>query len=531
LKRWAVRPRSPTRRPSIASAALFSLAFALGAQAQSPRTRTLDIAEYRVEGADHLEQVEVETALNPFLGPGRTLDDIERARVALEKAYSDKGYQTVTVAIPPQTVRGGVVTLKVTEGKVGRLRVRGARYFLPSEVRRLAPSVGEGSLPNFNDIVHDVYLLNQLPDRRVTPALRPGTEPGSIDVDLNVQDQLPLHGLIGFDNRASAYTTPTRLNGVLHYDNLWQQGHSLTLALQIAPRRPQDATVFSAAYLARFPDVPWLSFSANGVLQNSDVSTLGSIAVQGRGRIFGGRANFTLPSTERFFHTLSAGVDYKRFGKELLADPNAAPITYWPVTTLYSAAYSGDSAQTAGTLSLVGNLRGLSSAPAQFDAKRYLASGDFTYLRADLGHTRELGAGFVLFARVQTQLATGPLVPSEQLTAGGAESVRGYLEAQAAGDSGVIGTVEARTPDFGHRIGSWLDELRVIGFADGARLTIRDRLPEQQWVFQLAGTGGGLRIRAFRSFVSGLDVGVPLRSLGVAIKGHPRVHFRIGAEF
>ena len=61
-----------------------------------------DIDEYRVEGADALPQIEVEEAVYPFLGPNRTADDVEKARAALEKAYHDKGYQTVGVSVPQQ---------------------------------------------------------------------------------------------------------------------------------------------------------------------------------------------------------------------------------------------------------------------------------------------------------------------------------------------------------------------------------------------------------------------------------------------
>jgi hypothetical protein len=100
---------------------------------------------------------------------------------------------------------------------------------------------------------------------------------------------------------------------------------------------------------------------------------------------------------------------------------------------------------------------------------------------------------------------------------------RGYLEAQAAGDSGVVGTVEARTPSFASAFGPWLDELKLIAFFDGGRLSIRDRLPEQQWVFLLFGTGGGVRARALGIISGALDVGVPLRSEGTTSRYLPRI--------
>src|SRR5271165_6735986 len=59
--------------------------------------RTFDVEAYDIDGAKLLPTVEVEAAVYPFLGPGRTAQDIDNARAALEKAYRDHGYQSVVV--------------------------------------------------------------------------------------------------------------------------------------------------------------------------------------------------------------------------------------------------------------------------------------------------------------------------------------------------------------------------------------------------------------------------------------------------
>ena len=190
--------------------------------------------------------MEVEEAVYPFLGPERSADDVDQARAALEKAYQTKGYQTVSVQIPPQQVTSGVVILQVIEGKVGRLRVRGARYFSPDQIKKAAPSLAEGTVPDFNRVSQDIVALNQLADRPVTPTLRAGIEPNTVDIDLNVKDTLPLHGNLEFNNRYSPNTTPLRLNGAVSYSNLWQLGHSAGFSFQVAPENLKDAEVFSA---------------------------------------------------------------------------------------------------------------------------------------------------------------------------------------------------------------------------------------------------------------------------------------------
>lgn len=498
--------------------------------APRPGARTLDINEYAVRGVTRLSTLEVESVLEPFLGPGRALEDVERARAALEKAYSDRGWQAVSVSIPPQTVRDGVVILDATEGKVARLRVRGAHWFSLTDIKRQAPSVAEGAVPNFNEVIRDIFVMNQLPDRRVTPSLRAGAIPGTMDVDLNVEDRLPLHGSLEVNDRSSASTTPTRLHGALRYDNLWQSGHSLSFSFQTAPQRRRDGEVFAASYLARFPTVTWLSVSASAILQDSDVSTLGDIAVTGRGRILGGRATFTLPAPAAWFHTLAVGVDYKRFLQGIASQ--SYPITYWPATAQYSASWRGEASEMQIGATVAVNFRALSSSPVQFDDNRYGSSGSFILYRGEVGRTDELPFGIQLFERVVGQYSADPLIGSEQLTAGGIESVRGYLEAQAVGDVGTTGQLEVRSPSLSRWFGKrFVDEWRFLAFADAGWLGVHDALTDQKGEFVLWSAGGGSRFKLLDHVAGAVDVGVPLRSVGATRRFGPRVHFRVWSEF
>jgi len=506
------------------------------APAQPPAAqpaRTLDINEFRIEGANSLSAAEVEIAVTPFLGPKRTLEDVEKARAALEKVYADKGYQAVVVSIPQQTVRQGIVTLKVVEGKVGRLHVRGTKWFSPYEIRRHAPSVAEGTVPNFNDIVRDIYDLNQWPDRRVTPSLKAGGDPGMVDVDLLVQETFPLHGSVEVNNRYSVNTTHTRLNGAIRYDNLWQLGHSLGFSFQIAPERPSDAKVFGMNYLARFPGAPWFTLSFNGVIQDSDVSTLGGTAVAGRGRIFGARATFTLPGGGGFFHTITVGLDYKLFLESVAfgESKTSTPVHYWPFTVQYGASWFGRSSQTQLGLTTVFNIRGLSSSDVYFDAKRYKASAMFAYLRGELSRSDDLPLGLQTFARVSGQFTGAPLVGPEQFTAGGVDTVRGYLEVEAVGDYGALGSLEIRSPSLGTVLGPTVGDWRFYVFTEGGRVWIRDALPEQKVFATLWSLGGGTRLRLLDHLSGQVDVGVPMASAGPTPQYQPRFHFRVVGEF
>lgn len=508
-------------------------------------TVRFDIDEYRVEGAEALPDIEVEEAVYPYLGPNRTPEDVEKARAALEKAYHAKGLQTVTVSVPQQNALRGFVVLKVAENKVGRLRVKGSRYYDLDVVKENAGSLREGKLPNFKEVTKDIVALNAWPDRRVTPSLRAGVTPGTVDVDLNVEDKHPVHASLELNNRQSPNTTPLRLNASVRYENLWQRGHSLSFSYQVAPMRQKDAEVFSGSYLAR-TDYEWLNILVYGLTSSSSVATVGGANVVGPGQVIGTRGVITLPNKGELFHTLSLGFDYKRFEQTLSLETQAfsSPVAYVPIVGSYGASLQGDGRLTQFNATVLGGTRGLGSDPYQFDAKRYKATGSFFIVRADVSHTQDIWAGAQVFVKVQGQLADQPLVSSEQFSLGGLDTVRGYLESEALGDYGGAGTIELRTPNLATYLEQTLDngagqtakfnaftDWRLFAFADAGRTRIKSPLIEQQQQFDMASFGFGSRMRAMQYLNAMVLVGLPLIGQQETIAWDPRISFRLWGEF
>jgi hemolysin activation/secretion protein len=381
----------------------------------------------------------------------------------------------------------------------------------------------------------------------VTPELRPGAEPGTVDIDLNVKDTFPLHGSIELNNRYSANTSPLRLNASLSYNNLWQLGHSIGASFQTSPEDFSEVKVFSGFYIARFP--AWGNFSllAQATKQDSNVATLGSVAVAGRGETAGLRGIWTLPSGKDFYHSLSAGFDYKHFMQSVAlgaTDPNApatdsnaaiieTPLTYFPLSAVYTATWAPKGAVTELNVGLTAGLRGLGSGAVEFENNRFRAGGNFIALRGDLSHTHDLPFGFEVFGKVQGQISNAPLVSSEQFGGGGLGTARGYLEAEALGENAVFGTLEFRSPS----LLAWLPEKwkgndwRVYAFTDAGRLTLHSPLPEQEDTFTLASYGVGTRIRLLDHLNGSLDAGIPLLNLTETRANDLRLTFRVWGDF
>nr|WP_268992223.1 ShlB/FhaC/HecB family hemolysin secretion/activation protein [Pseudomonas aeruginosa] len=507
---------------------------AAGAETQ----RLVDINEYVVRGNTVLDNRAIEAAVYPFLGPQRSLSDIEGARDALQAAYQEKGYQSVYVELPEQQVSGGVVYLQVTETTVGRVRVVGAKHYSPVELREEVPALEEGKVPDFAQVQRELAQVNRTPGRQVLPMVREGQRPGTMDVDLQVEDKNPWHASIGLNNDYSADTRHLRSVVSLGYDNLWQLGHAISLTYFTAPQDQDNAKVWSGSYTAPLSQ-RW-SVQLSGYQSDSDVATVGSMNVVGQGHSYGVAAIYSLPVTGLWSHSFSFGVDFKDFEEQTRIGGNndRVPIKYAPLTLGYNGFRYTERSQLALGLSLVagtGSLLGYGDDDEEFDRKRYRAKSGFGVLKGDLNHTLTFGGDWQVATKAAFQLASGPLISNEQFAAGGATSVRGYLAAENTADDGYLLSQEWRTPSLGRflgkRAGGYVNDWRFYVFAEGAQLRLQDALPEQDDDFSLASVGIGTRAQLADWLSGSLDWAFPLLEGTNTDKHDSRLHFSVQASF
>jgi hemolysin activation/secretion protein len=502
------------------------------ATASPQPTPTFDIAEYRVLGNTALDARDVESALYPLLGANKSLTDVESARAALEKVYHDHGFGTVFVDIPEQSVEEGVVRLRVTEGRLHAASVSGARYFLEREIRAAVPEATVGHTPSLPLLQSELNALNAMsPDRRVVPVLRAGPVPGTIDLALKVDDHLPLHGSLELNNQYTADTRPLRLVASLSYDNLFNRFDSISLQYQVAPQKTSQVKVFAAGYTTHVgPDRGALSFSF--IDNSSAVATVGAIAVIGKGRIYGTRYEQSLSATPELQSRWNMGIDYKDFAQNVRVDAKSGvistPIRYVNFSVGYFA--MATSAPRRWTVSTTANfgIRGVVNEIDAFANKCYGCRPNYFSLRAGGSVNQQLPRNFEISLRVAAQAAFDPLINNEQFLVGGADSVRGYLAAEALGDVGASGSLELHAPDiFATPKGARRVRLVPLAFFDAGRVRNLQPLPGEAPPVTLRSLGVGLDFSAFDTASGSLYWADPLVTTTNTAAHKPRWQFSV----
>lgn len=497
---------------------------------------SFDLFELRVKGNTLLDKKQLERTIYPFLGPKKNIDNVDLARTALEDLYRSKGYQTVSVDIPEQDVKNGIVYLQVVEGKVSRLRVKEARYFSLDKIKAGVPELAEGNVPHFPTMQKQLSELGgQSVDRKVQPVLRAGDTPGTLEVDLKVKDELPLHGRVELNGRNTSSTSRLRLVTSLHYDNLWQAMHSASLMYQVSPENSSEVSVWAGTYaLPLFNTGVRLALYGVNSASSAQIASAGALSVIGQGSIFGARLVMPFNPLQNYFHSGTVGVDYKSFKENLNllgSDTIATPIAYTPFLAQYTGSFRTEQSLSSFDLGAHFSVRGLGNEQAQFESKRYLAKANYMYVTGDLKFQHDLPLGMQINSHVSGQVADSPLISNEQFSLGGALSVRGYFETQALADNGVFGSMELYSPHLGLDNWDHLNSMKLMAFVDAGQGWIKSPLPGNVSGNTLSSGGVGLHFQLWKQISGALDMGVPFVSLAPVKSGDPRLHFNIATEF
>ncbi len=522
--------------------AVLALGVAAGARSQEPVAppqpeATFDVHEYRVLGNTVLSNRDVESALHPLLGDRKTPADIEAARAALEKVFHDHGYTTVFVDIPEQDVSDNTVRFQVKEVRLHAVHMAGARYFSERQILARLPAATAGTVPNLTALQSQINLLNaQSMDLTVVPTLKAGQEPDAVDLMLNVNDHVPFHGGLEFNNQNTPDTKPLRMIASLSYGNLFNEFDNVSVQYQASPQAFNEVKVFAANY-------SWGAL-ANGIRpsvyfldSDSDVASVSSFGVLGKGHIFGTQLGLPLTDAPGMPQSLTVGAEYKHFLQSIepaspagaaAAPSGGAPVNYVDVSLGYRGTWVSGPSQ--GTLTTTANYgpRGAPNTSEATSSAKAADSASYFYLKMDGSMVIALPAQFKLDLRADAQYADKPLIVYEELSITGVNAVRGYLEAESLADKGVVGSIQAQTP-------TWRQKTTPLGdfflFYDEGYGRVLDPSPGVAGSFTPRSWGAGLHLLPGKWVTGSLTWADPLATGPNTKRGDSRLLFDVRGAF
>jgi hemolysin activation/secretion protein len=459
-------------------------------QAQSAGSEIrFQVKAFQVEGDNPLSEEQTQAILGNYLGEHVGIEGLQAAADDLEAALQKQGHNFLRVVLPPQKIAGGVIRLQVIAFRLGKVTVKGNRFFSEANILRSLPSLVPGEMPDTYALGRDLEFANTHGSKQVKMFLRESEESDDIDARLEVQDVDPLQVYLTASNTGSKSTGWWRTSFGLQHSNLWDRDHSLSFSFTTSPDHVAEVKQYGAYY--RVP-LYGRHVTLTGYATYSDVDS-GTIAetfeVSGRGRFRGLAMDWTLPRQGNLRHNLTLSVDDKFFDNDVafLGQPIGVDIRSRPISLKYALSYDRPEYTLALGVTYARNLRhGEENDDTAYAASRTGATSDWEVWRYDGSLDYRPQSGWLARASFSGQATAEPLIAGEQFGLGGATNVRGFEEREIAGDQGLRTSLELWTPNI-------TPNLRLLTFFDAGRYSRRNVQTGEIPADTIASLGAGLR--------------------------------------
>lgn len=475
----------------------------------------LFIKKINVIGVTLLSQEQIKEIITPFENKELALRDFQKLADLITDVYRQKGYITSRAYLPPQKIEQGILELRVIEGIVGEIEIKGNRYFKTSLFERKI-TLKRGEPFNYNILRKNIIKINEHPDRSSRAVLMPGKKPGATDTVLEVKDHLPIHIGFEWDNFGSRYIDKDRYGVTLTHNNLlgWED----ILAIQYQLAQSNTYRLNSLRYLLPInKDLDIGFFAARTKLDLA--REYKDLDARGKSKLYSIYATQSLIDRENIDLSLNLGFDYKDIFNFQLGDETSRDRLRVAKIGL-DLDLTDKFGRTLLSNELDWGIPDIMGGLGEQDTKasRSGSGGKFIKDTINLLRLQKMPFSSTLLSKNQIQLSPYILTAAEQFQIGGIANVRGYPPAEHVGDKGYATTLEWSSPVYflpkGIKVplssAKLYDALRVVTFYDWANVDLRNPQAGEEEKETLSSVGWGLRFNLPEDFSARLDFAWPL---------------------
>ncbi|MGL5871283.1 MAG: ShlB/FhaC/HecB family hemolysin secretion/activation protein [Xenococcaceae cyanobacterium] len=468
---------------------------------------SITVKKFQIVGSSVFSEEELAKITKPFTNRPISLSELFQVRSAITEFYTSKGYINSGAYIPPQELQGGVVVIQILEGELETINVT-VQGRLNSEYIRSRIALTAQKPLNVNTLLESLQLLRLDPlIDNISAELSAGANPGMslLDVKVKSADSFALQGT--YDNGRSPSVGSERRIAQITEGNVFGWGDSFDFrytntdgsnALDFSYKIPINARngTFTLAYGTTDNDVIEKPFDEIDIDSKSRYYelTLRQPIFQKPDREF--ILGLTGSRTESDTTLLDTPFPLSRGANER-GETRISALRFFQEWTQRNEqqVFAARSQFSVGLDAFDATVNDNDQPDTQF----FIWRGQGQWVR-------RLGEDYLFLIRGDLQVAGGSLVPLEQFSLGGFNSVRGYRQDLLLSDSGFFLSSEIRLPIF--KISRIKGVLQLTPFIDFGTAWNRDSVELNPDT--LVSVGVGLNWQQGDRLNARIDWGIPL---------------------
>ena len=413
------------------------------------QTEQITVKEVIVVGNTVFSQENLDQITQTLEGRNVTISEIESIAQKITELYLNEGYiLSRGFVIPDQDFANGIVQIGVVEGSLEDIVIVGEsrlKTYVRSRVELAA-----GKPLNYRKLEERLRLLKEDPlIESIEAVLREGSQLGQNILEVKITDARQFVGNTGFDNYGIPSTGAVRFNLNLGYRNIVGLGDNLFISY--SPR----VETFTGTYNLDFNyDIPVNAMDGKvqlkALIERNEIiePPFDALNITGRSEYY--EINYRQPIIRELTRelALSFGLSYREGQTFIFNTPT--PFGFGPddngisKTNVLRFGQEYFLRESSGAWGFRSQFRlgvgifDVTSNPSP------IPDGYFFSWLGQIQRLQVIDENNILIMQLDAQLTPDALLPSEQFTIGGGQSVRGYRQNALTADNGIRLSIENR---------------------------------------------------------------------------------------
>lgn len=487
---------------------------AQGSAAQAPAGAdkvTMTLKAIEIEGASVYDEAALSAVYRDKLNTKITLADVYDIAAQLTAKYRNEGYILTQVVIPPQTIDGGKVRMRVVEGFVDKVSVEGGMGVDTAFLQGYAKKINASKPLNSKTLERYILLINDLPGMSARAVLSPSPNVvGASDVTIFVERK-PYDAFFQIDNRGSRYLGPLQLNAGGRLNNMFGLYEGLSFQFVTAPdgwpdreldfgsiawSQPinHEGTRVSVGYsiTSTEPGYTLTPFDIEGLARAANIEVMHPF-IRSRQQNLYATLRFNYLDTERD-DNLGLGKTEDRLRVLRLVGTYQFADGFLGLNTV--------NAELSKGLDIL-NMKEKDS----LNPTRARGEPEFFKATMEISRIQRVTNMVELFGSVQGQKSANKLLASEEFGVGGINYGSAYNNSEITGEDGIAGRVELR---LNNPVKAPVNFSQVYGFYDIGKVWDTDNTIVKDRQRSIASAGLGLRVNVNDNLAGTFEAAMPL---------------------
>lgn len=482
---------------------------------------TFRVGSILIETQAPLDHAVFDQVIEPYLGTDMDQRGLAKLAQQIADVARAKGLILADALVPSQDVELGIIRVVLTPGTIDEVRINGSSNTALRDL--LEPLTGQ--VTTQKELEHRLMLANNIP--QITIKKTEMVQEGDRRILLvTVGQRKKLSGQAVLDNYGTKAVGPLRARLSVETAALIDDSDYMNVTFRVNPTEPGELVAASTVY----------GIGLNNAGTRAEIAAAWSHSSMDPWGGFDGRAGNSRYAALSLNHPIRRSrtanlwadgqIEYLEVEQESFRTTMQSDTVVTLSLGMSSSLKVGNGWIRTGTqlrqgLGVLGASGTNSSLSSRFDADGIYTSG-----RAWANWSGKLAGDVTLRLAISGQLASEPLLASEEMGVGGAFSGRAFDFYERSGDQGVIGLAE-----LGYEFSRpfrWLERFQPYAFVDGGYV---DNLGLGLGGGTLVSAGGGVRA-AFGRIGVQLEAATPIVQTGqLTENGESKVNLQVGIDF